>query len=113
MAVCLILAAPAYAESVGEQTGVNSALGIAPKTSDFVAEAAASDAFEIQSSQLAASRTIGDVQAFANKMVSDHTKTTSELKGLARDANTTPPAEMTSSQASMLSKLQGLQGDDF
>ena len=113
LAVCLILGAPAYAESVGEQTGVNSALGIAPKTTDFVAEAATSDMFEIQSSQLATSRTTGDVQAFAKQMVSDHTATTRELKGLASDANTMPPAEMTSSQASMLSKLQGLQGDGF
>jgi putative membrane protein len=113
LAVCLILATPAYAESVGEKTGVNSALGIAPKTSDFVAEAATSDMFEIQSSQLAASRTTGDVQTFANQMVSDHMTTTRELKGFASDANTTPPAEMTSSQASMLSKLQGLQGDAF
>jgi putative membrane protein len=113
LAVCLVVAAPVHAQSVGEKTGVNSVLGIPPKTGDFVAEAATSDMFEIQSSQLAASRTTGDVQAFANKMVSDHTATTGELKKLASDDHRTPPAEMTSEQASMLSKLQGLQGDGF
>jgi putative membrane protein len=54
----------------------------APRTADFVTEAAQSDMFEIQSSTLAASRTTGDVQAFANQMVTDHTKTTNDLKGL-------------------------------
>ncbi len=40
-----VLAAPAYAQSVGEKTGVNSALGITPSTPDFVKEAAQSDMF--------------------------------------------------------------------
>jgi putative membrane protein len=113
LSVCLMLAGPAYAQSVGEKTGVNSTLGIAPKTVDFVAEAATSDMFEIQSSKLAASRTTGDVQAFANQMVTDHTKTTSDLTGLAQSANIPLPSAMTSSQQSMLTKLQGLQGDAF
>jgi putative membrane protein len=33
----------AAAETAAEKTGVNSALGIAPKTQDFVTEAAVSD----------------------------------------------------------------------
>ena len=113
LGACLVLASPAYAQSVGEKTGVNSTLGIAPKTADFVAEAATSDMFEIKSSQLAASRATGEVQSFANQMVTDHTKTTSELKGLAGGSNVPLPTEMTSAQQSMLTKLQGLQGNDF
>ncbi len=31
-----LLALPVYAETVGEKTGVNSTLGIAPTTQDFV-----------------------------------------------------------------------------
>jgi putative membrane protein len=57
----LAVTAPAAAESLGEKTGANSMLGVAPKTADFVSEAAASDLFEIQSSQLAASKTSGNV----------------------------------------------------
>ena len=30
------LTSPSFAQSVGEKTGVNSALGIAPKTEDFI-----------------------------------------------------------------------------
>lgn len=110
---CLLVASPAFAQSVGEKTGVNSALGVTPKTADFVNEAATSDMFEIQSSKLAASRTTGDVQTFANQMVTDHTKTTSELTGLAQSANIKLPTAMTNSQQSMLTKLQGLQGNAF
>jgi putative membrane protein len=47
---CVLLAAPALAQSVGEKTGVNSVLGIAPSTTDFIKEAAISDMFELQSS---------------------------------------------------------------
>jgi putative membrane protein len=111
--VCLLLATPALAQSVGEQTGVNSALGIAPKTTDFVNEAATSDMFEIQSSKLAAERTTGNVQSFANQMITDHTKTTADLKGLATTAKVTLPTQMTDAQQKMLDKLNGLQGKDF
>jgi putative membrane protein len=84
LTLALLAVGPAFGQSVGEKTGVNSTLGITPKTVDFVDEAATSDMFEIQSSKLAAERTNGDVQTFAQQMISDHTKTTSELKGLHR-----------------------------
>ena len=113
LGACLFVAAPAIAQSVGEKSGINSTLGITPKTTDFVNEAATGDMFEIQSSQLAAERTKGEVQAFANQMVTDHTKTTSELKGMAPQLEVSLPTQMTSSQQSMLDKLKGLQGDDF
>jgi putative membrane protein len=37
------LGSAAIAQSVGEKTGVNSVLGVAPSTADFVKEAAMSD----------------------------------------------------------------------
>ena len=52
-AAVLALNAPAFAQSAAEKTGVNSTLGIAPKTEDFVKEVAISDMFEIESSKLA------------------------------------------------------------
>ena len=45
MRVSLLLATSAMAQSVGEKTGVNAAVGIAPTTQDFVSEAAQSDMF--------------------------------------------------------------------
>jgi putative membrane protein len=110
---CALFAGHALAQSTSEKTGVNSVLGITPKTTDFVAEAAQSDMFEIQSSKLAASKTQGDVQSFANQMATDHTKTTIQLKGLALSAKIPLPTTMVSSQQNMLDELSKLNGDDF
>jgi Domain of unknown function (DUF4142) len=84
VAACALTATSALAESTGEKTGINSALGITPKTADFITEAAQSDMFEIASSNLATSKTQDEVQVFADRMVADHTKTTNELKPLAQ-----------------------------
>src|SRR5204863_7530642 len=52
-------------------------------TSDFVKKVAMSDMLEIQSSQLALSRSPDpDTKPFAEKMVKDHTQTSAELKSL-------------------------------
>ena len=72
----------APASSTTEKTGVNSVLGVAPSTQDFVTEAATSDMFEIESSKLALERSEGATKALAQQMVADHEKTTADLKGL-------------------------------
>jgi putative membrane protein len=109
----LLLSGAAFAQSMGERSGVNSVFGVAPRTQDFITEAAQSDMFEIQSSTLAASRTTGDLQAFAKQMVTDHTKTTNDLKALVVKTKASLPTAMSSSQQSMLDKLNGLAGADF
>jgi len=50
-AFTLVFVAPALGQSVGEKTGVNSALGIAPKTEDFIKEAATSDMREVEAAK--------------------------------------------------------------
>lgn len=114
-AFALVLASPGYAQSVGEKTGVNSTLGIAPKTEDFVTELAISDMFEIESSKLAEQRANADGKGFAAQMVKDHIKTTSELKEMVSSGKVKaePPQAMDSSHQSKLDKLKTLQGDDF
>jgi putative membrane protein len=108
-----MLALPVFAETVGEKTGVNSTLGIAPTTEDFVQEAAISDMFEIQSSKIALEKLSGPEKDFANHMITDHTKTTTELVGAAKNANVPIPAALDSSHQSMMDKLNSLNGDDF
>jgi putative membrane protein len=113
--LALALAGPAFAQSAAEKSGVNSLIGVAPKTEDFVKEAATSDMFEIASSKLALERGDAATKAFAQQMVTDHQKTTNELKGLVTSGKVAAPlpTAMTSSQQSMLDKLNGLQGADF
>ena len=74
------LSSAAFAQSVGEKTGVNSALGIAPKTEDFIKEAAMSDMLEIESAKIAQQKGNAEDKKFAAMMVTDHTKTSTELK---------------------------------
>ena len=76
----LFLSSAAFAQSAGEQTGVNSALGIAPKTVDFVKEAAMSDMLEIEAAKIAEQKGNATEKKFAGQMITDHTKTSSELK---------------------------------
>jgi putative membrane protein len=113
--VVLALAGPAAAESMGEKMGVNSALGIAPRTADFVKEAAVSDMFEIQSSQLAQTKGNDQIKAFAAQMIQDHTKTTDDLKGLVDGGKVKAslPTQMDSAHQKMLAKLQKLDGAAF
>ncbi|WP_312366988.1 DUF4142 domain-containing protein [Ensifer sp.] len=113
--LALALAGPVLAQSAMEKSGINSALGVAPKTEDFVQEAAGSDMFEIESSRLAIERSDAATKAFAQQMVADHEKTTTELTGLISSGKVTSPvpADMTSAQRDKLEKLKSLQGDDF
>jgi putative membrane protein len=115
IAIAAFLAPAAMAQSVGEKTGINSIIGTSPTTGDFVKEAATSDMFEIQSSQLAQSKGGAEIKTFAAKMVADHTKTSADLKSMVQGGNVKAelPNEVTSSQSSMLDKLNGLNGEDF
>ena len=114
--VALVLfAAPALAQSAGEKTGINSALGISPSTADFIKEAATSDMFEIQSSQLAEQRGNAAEKPFAAMMIRDHQKTTDELKAMVAsgDLKADLPTALDSAHQSELDKLKSLDGADF
>jgi putative membrane protein len=105
----------ALAQSTGERLGINSALGLAPTTQDFVTEAVNSGQFEIQSSQLAQERGDQMSKTYAAKMIEDHQKLDSQLKDLvqSKQIKVTIPAGVSASQQSSLDKLKTLQGADF
>src|SRR4051812_33109737 len=87
-----------------------------PSTQDFVNKVAISDMFEIQSSQLALSKQADeDTKPFAQKMVQDHQKTSSELKALveASMVKLTLPATLDSEHQKMLNDLQAKDGKEF
>ncbi|MDB5652650.1 MAG: hypothetical protein JWQ94_263 [Tardiphaga sp.] len=111
----LLLATPVFAQSVGEKTGVNSTLGIAPTTADFVKEVAISDMFEIASNKLAEEKGNSAEKTFAAMMVTDHTKTSTELKAMVKSGTVKEPvpSELDNAHQSKLDKLKGLAGKDF
>ena len=79
----VFLSTVAFAQSAAEKTGVNSTLGIAPKTEDFIKEAAMSDMLEIEAAKIAEQKGNPTEKTFASQMITDHTKTSSELKGMS------------------------------
>jgi putative membrane protein len=111
----IALAGPAFAQSAAEKTGVNSTLGIAPKTQDFVTEAANSDLLEIASSKLVAAKADTKDKAFADQMIADHTKTSAELKALVDGGKVKAslPTSMDKAHQDKLDKLSKLDGKDF
>jgi putative membrane protein len=111
----VLLASPAFAESIAEKTGMNSTLGIAPTTADFVKEAATSDMFEIQSSQLAEQHGNPTEKTFAATMIKDHQKTSEDLKSMVSGGQVKAelPTELDSSHQTEIDKLKSLKGADF
>jgi putative membrane protein len=108
-----LIAGAASAQSLGEKTGVNSVTGTAPSTQDFVTEAAVSDMFEIESRKLAQTKAQDStIKSFASKMIEDHTRTSTELKGLVSSGKVkaNAPTEMDCSHKSKLEKLGKLNG---
>ena len=105
----------AAAETVTEKTGVNSALGIAPKTQDFVTEAAGSDMTEIAAAKIALQKGDGDEKQFADQMVKDHTQTSTELKALVSggDVQATLPTAPDSASQKQIDKLNAATPADF
>ncbi|MFN7023010.1 MAG: DUF4142 domain-containing protein [Pseudorhizobium sp.] len=112
----LLFAGAALAQSAAETTGINSVVGVAPSTEDFVLQAASSDMFEIESSRLAIERASDDAtKTFAQQMLDDHQKTSNELKQLVEGGNISAqiPTAMTDAHQEMLDELKGLQGAEF
>jgi putative membrane protein len=114
-AIALLLVTPASAQSVGEKTGVNSALGISPTTTDFVKEVAMSDMLEIESSKLAQQRGPADIKTFADQMIADHTKTSSELKHMVKEGGvkTELPTALDNKHQGKVDDLKKAKPDDF
>jgi len=104
----------ASAQSVGEKTGVNSALGITPKTEDFIKEAAMSDMLEVHAAKVAQQKGNADEKKFAEQMITDHTKTSTELKGLVPpDMTSAIPTSLDNSSQKKLDKLNDAKPNDF
>ncbi len=111
----LLCAGGALAQSATESTGVNSALGVAPKTEDFIMEASASDVFEIESSKLALQKGNDATKAFAQQMVTDHEKSTAELKALVASGKVqgNPVTTLTEEFKEEIDELAKLDGDEL
>jgi putative membrane protein len=83
---------------------------------DFVAKAAASDMFEVAAAKVAQTRSTNkDVKAFADMMIKDHTKSTTDLKKAIADSGQaiTPPSVMPADLQSKIDDLNKADAKDF
>ena len=115
MLALLMIPTAAFAQSTAETTGVNSTLGIPPKTEDFVREASMSDLFEIESSKLALQKGNDATKAFAQQMIEAHQKTTNDLKALIDSGKVKAMAAtgMSDAQKKSFDELKNLSGKEF
>ena len=114
-AAAALLSSAAFGQSLGEKTGVNSTLGISPTTQDFVKEAATSDMLEIAAAKIAQTKGNADEKAFAEQMITDHTKTSADIKGLiaSGDVKAELPTALDSSSQAKLDDLNKVTADKF
>lgn len=85
-------------------------------TPEFVRAAAQSDEFEAQEGRLAQTQSDNaEIKAYGQKMITDHGRTTAELKAaIEKDGMAPPPpVTLTAEQYKMLAALKGLQGPAF
>lgn len=103
------------AEAPSAQPQAPAAAPAAMTDAEFVQAAANAGAFEIQSSELAATRAARpDVKAFAATMVRDHRAANEELTALAPRINLTAPTpQLDGAQTGTLESLRGKTGEAF
>jgi putative membrane protein len=102
--------APATADQMKSQQGTVSAA-----TKKFVTMAAMTDMFEIQAGQMAQQKADDPAyKDFAQMIVSDHTKTSDQLKGMAAKLQGVElPQGLDKTHAAKIDKLNGLSGAAF
>jgi putative membrane protein len=110
---CLLLATPVVAQSGADKAGSSSTLS--PTTLEFIQKAAVSDLFETASAKLALAHGNPAEKQFANQMIQDHGKTSSELKSkLTAGLNKVElPNELDSAHQAKLDLLNKARGEDF
>lgn len=88
--------------------------GISAQDRQFMMDAAASNMFEIESSELALQRAQSAwAKQFARDMITDHKAAQAELMTLARQKRVTLPERLPSKHRSMIDRLSRLNGEAF
>lgn len=81
---------------------------------DFMMKAAQSDIAEIQSGQVAKEKASSDaVKKFADQMVTDHTKTSGQMKTMAVSRSVSLPTTSSAKDQRDMKKMSTMSGTDF
>jgi putative membrane protein len=112
----LATAALAQSPTISQSAPATTGAVTAPPAQEFVNKVAISDMFEVQAGQLALAKSPdNDTKPFAEKMVSDHQKTSSELKALIDSGKVKAklPTALDSTHQKMLDDLKAKNGKEF
>lgn len=94
--------------------GTGAAMAQDMSAQDFVDQAASGGMFEVKSSELALDRSENaDIQAFAQKMIDDHTKANDKLASIAREEGLTVPTEVSGDPSMLLQAVEAAEGEEF
>lgn len=95
-------------------TNGSTGIGVVADDAKFAVDAANGGMTEVELSKLAAAKAINaDVKAFANMMITDHSKANEELKGIAATKNITLPDSVNADSKSAIEDLSNKSGADF
>jgi putative membrane protein len=111
-ASALALSACSAADTASVATGAD----MTPEQRDaYVQMAAASDLFEIQSSQIAVDKAQrAEIRSYAQMLIQHHTQTTQQLTAAAQTAGANPPAPaLLPMQREMIERLQSASAANF
>uniref|UniRef100_B8HVN4 Outer membrane protein n=1 Tax=Cyanothece sp. (strain PCC 7425 / ATCC 29141) TaxID=395961 RepID=B8HVN4_CYAP4 len=87
---------------------------LSPADQQFMIQAAQSDQFEIQSSQLALKRGSSPaVKDYAQRMIKEHTNSSQQLQQIAKQYGVTLPKDVGAENQPVLEKLSQLSGAEF
>lgn len=114
-------ATAADAAAPDKMTGDSAAMGDAngptgPHKDDkeFMMTAAHSDQNEVQQSKMALAKGVtGMAKEMANKMITDHAKSTADLKKIAAKKGVTLPTDMDAEHKAMVPAMEKLSGKEF
>ena len=108
-------AAPMAEEMAAEPPVMAEETGMPTRAPGYVAMAASSDMFEIESSRLALQMSRNPmVRQFAQTMINDHMRMSGEMMTMARDLRLpTPPMQMMPRHAEMMQRLASATAMDF
>lgn len=105
-------------ESTGKADGVNlhgytNQAHVTTEDANFMDKAALGGMMEVDLSKFALQSTNPKVKAFAEQMITDHTKANNELKALAYQSGVILPDTFDSEKKEEMAKLKELTGADF
>jgi len=107
---CVLLSTAALA-----QTQSQKAVPISPLTDEFVRKVAISDLYEVDAARLALAHGNDAQKTFANSMLEDHGKTSSELKRMVTNEalKIDMPSQLDDAHQAKLQQLNDARGQDF